>query len=120
MVAVFGAERTLGTMQTFDIIVHQLVGGEAAFVRKLLIAFVTWIHHFSISVSAEPAQATSGTVRNFVKLHPMHGSGGKIAALRWTMQHGCGVGVTSGVEAQGAQFRGLILAVVLSTPKWRL
>ena len=49
-------------MQTFDIIVHQLVGGEAAFMRKLLIAFVTMIHHLSISVSAEPAQATSGTV----------------------------------------------------------
>ena len=52
MVFVFGAERTLGTMQTFDIIVHQQVGGEAAFVRKLLIAFVTRIHHFDASVSA--------------------------------------------------------------------
>lgn len=99
MVFVLGAERTLGTMQTFDIIVHQLVGGEAAFVRKLLIAFATRINYFGISVSAEPADATSGTVRYLVKLHPMHGGGGKIAALRWTMQHGGGVGVTGGVEA---------------------
>lgn len=87
-------------MQTFDIIVHQQVGGEAAFVRKLLIAFVTRIHHFDASVSAKTTKAISGTVRNFVKLHPMHGGGGKIAALRWTMQHRGWVGVTTGgVEA---------------------
>ena len=81
MVFVFGAERALGTMQTFDVIVYQQVGGEAAFVQKLLIAFVTRIHHFGVSVSAVPAEATSGTVRDFVKLHPMDGGGGKIAAV---------------------------------------
>ena len=87
-------------MQTFDVIVYQQVGGEAAFVQKLLIAFVTRIHHFDVSVSAKTAKAISGTVRNFVKLHPMHGGGGKIAALRWTMQHRGWVGVnTGGVEA---------------------
>ena len=72
MVFVFGAEMTLGTMQTIDVIVHQLMGVKAAFVRKLFLAFVT-MEYFA-------------GVQNLVKLHPMYGSRGKSAARRRTVQ----------------------------------